>query len=70
MRHFRRVRATLRLTGRRIARSTSGPTRLALVAVVCLAVWSSYLGPMWPWFVVGVLSLVAAIGTASARSRR
>lgn len=30
----------------------------------CLAVWASYYGPGWPWFVVGAMSVLAGIALA------
>ena len=54
----------------RAHRALGGPTALALVATAFLAVGMSYIHPAAPWLTVGLLALVAAIGTASTRRPR
>lgn len=54
----------------RLLRAVSLPTGLALVATASLAVFANRLIADGAFLVVGVLALVAAIGTASARRAR
>lgn len=70
MRHLRRARAALTRHRRNLARALSGPTAIALIGAGMLGAGiSDVFGAGWAAIVVGALSIIAAVRTASVRRR-